>query len=268
MNKQFSIKVHKKRFIDYGFIIIGIFASSQVLGNPNPLSGLAGLFYLGVGVLAIIAIIMLLPALKVKNIYAKFFLSLPAVIWVVFSLPLLFEWDYSGITFFLISVSLLFSILLILVYFPVFKLGHKKPTIIVLVLCFALALLLNPAYFNVIGTEPVDNDPFNGKFNEVLDVLDAGFIYTDENKQYRVDNYLVLKNGRKIPGIFHGFKVGDRVLIENLKGSPYAYQVYGEKKQRYQKTKPIINFPKKHLIIMKVPQNIITKPKGWGHNFK
>jgi len=183
-------------------------------------------------------------------------------------LPLLFEWHYSGFTFFLITVSLLFSILIIFVYFPVFKFTHKIPTIIILVLCFALALLLNPAYFNVRGTEYIDNDPFKGEFNVVVDVLDAGFIYTDENKQYRVDNYLVLKDGRKIPGIFHGFKAGDRVLIEELKGAPYAYQVYGEQKRRYRKIKPIIMFPKEPLFTMKVSKNIITKPKGWGHDFK
>lgn len=72
---------------------------------------------------------------------------------------------------------------------------------------------------------------------------------------------------REKPGIFNGFKAGDRVLIEELKGVPYDYQVYGEQKQHYNKIKPLINFPKKTLITKKVPINLISKPKGWGYKF-
>ncbi len=236
--------------------------------SPNSLSGLAGLFYFGAVICAGVTLILLLFAFKVKKPVGRFFLTLPALIWVLSTIQFLFSWDYSGFILSIILYGLLLLFLLVFIYFPELKRGPKRMALVAITLFYCITLVLNPAYTNVVGMQLIDNDPFEGKAMVVKEVIDAGYIHTNEKGQYRVDNYLILDNGKKIPGIFHGFRVGERVLVQELVNGNYAYQVYSEVHSNISLIKPAINFPQKSLFKIKYPKNSISQPKGWGHDYE
>ena len=235
--------------------------------SPNALAGLEGLFFMVGTFMAIVALIMLLVAFKRKSNWARNLLALPAIIWVALATPTLWMWDFSGFVLVFLGVGMLFGMGLIGLYFRVFQWGHRRLALGIWVLIYCGSLVLNPAYFGFVGIQYEDNDPFNGQGVLVVDVVEAGYIYTEGNQQFRVDNHLVLADGRRIPGIFHGFRQGDRVLIEASSSPDYAFEVYKEIRLRERPIKPALSFPNNPWFMTQVPLNRMTSVAGWGHDF-
>ncbi len=259
---------YKQRIIGLMFLVMILLSSPKVAANPNMLSGLEGLFvFLGIVLLAI-SLIMLFFAFKVKNLFGKSLLALPSVLQVLMFTPVLVAWECSLYSVCLLLLSLGLSVLLIFLYFPTMKKQFKRYISGVLVMVYMVALLFNPAYFGLVEVVPEDNDPFNGKGVQVKGVEDAGFVYTNDGRQYRVDNYLVLEDGRRIPGIFHRTQADDKVLIKSVTSGDYAYEVYGERNIKFRPIKPFFQFPNKPWLQIRQPLSHKTEVIGWGHDFE
>ena len=82
-----------------------------------------------------------------------------------------------------------------------------------------------------------------------------------------MDNTLVLDDGRRIPGIFHGVSVGDTVLLKRTVLDHYAYHQYGLVEKYFKPVLPRFSFPSQNLMTRKVKLNYSTGVDGWGHDF-
>lgn len=255
--------IKKNRYVVF-FSMLCASIPAVAVAAPFPAMDFTGIIYF---IYAFFAS-LLLCAFYVKNKYSKIVLLIPALLVAYTHSRNIFVWEVEEARIIKIAISFVYAAVILLLFVHTKRPSTKGPYLIIpaLALCYFTALLLNPAYFNVVALSPEDNDPFNGKGVIVSKIIESPYLYGDARNQKRVDNTLVLDDGRRIPGIFHGVTVGDTVLIKKTKFSNYAYHQYGLVKRNFKPVSPRFKFPPQNLILKKVKLNYSTGVEGWGHD--
>lgn len=245
--------------------VLGTSIPTAVLAMPYSAIDFTGLIYFFYALFAL----FLICAIFVNSKFGKFLLIVPALLVAYTHTRDVFVWEADNFRVIRIGIGFAYAtaILFIVVQVSKVRTSHVLFMIPALVLCYAMAILLNPAYFNFVGLIPEENDPFDGKGVTVLDIIENQYTYGSAENQKRVDNTLVLDDGRRIPGIFHGVSVGDTVLLKKTVGDHYAYHQYGLVETYFQPVLPRFSFPSKNLVTKKVKLNYSTGVDGWGHDF-